>query len=284
MVDKKTSKNKIALVIGSGGIKCASAIGLWRVLQREGIEPDLLVGCSAGSLYAACIGLGFSVEKMEQLTLKIWTQEVMKDYVSNLKATQGGGLRFNERSGLVDDTYMNEQLAAVFSEYSFEDSAIPLQVVATDLNKGEQVTLTKGKIFDALRASLAIPVIFPPHEVDGRLLTDGGASDPLPVDVAIREGAELIIAMGFTLSYRNRMRSITAVQAQMTNIYMNNILRATFAFHNLAHHSEIIPFMPEFEEPLGMFDTDKLPEIIAVGERTAEEQLPYIKRFLSDGV
>jgi len=276
------SKNKIALVIGSGGIKCASAIGLWRVLLREGIQPDLLVGCSAGSLYTSSIALGFDVNTMEELTLKIWTEEIMKDYVSNLKASQGGGLRFNERSGLADDTYMNDQLSEVYSKYTFEDVNIPLQIVATDLNNGEQVSLSKGNIFDAIRASIAIPIIFPPHEIDGKLLTDGGASDPLPVDVAIREGAQLIIAMGFTLSYRNRMRSLTAVQNQMTNIYMNNILKSTFAFHNLAHHSEIVPFLPEFEEPLGMFDTDKLPDIIAVGEKTAEEQLPYIMRFLSE--
>lgn len=281
MTDGNRSKNKIALVIGSGGIKCASAIGLWRVLEREGIRPDLMVGCSAGSLYAACIALGIDTETMEEWTLKIWTEEMMKGYVTNLKASQSGGFRFNERSGLVDDSYMNTQLTEFFGGHTFADVKIPLKVVATDLNEGEKVTLSEGSIYDAVRASLAIPVIFPPHEVDGRLLIDGGASDPLPVDVAIREGAQLIIAIGFTLSYRNRMRSIAAVQAQMTNIYMNNILRSTFAFHNLAHHSEIIPFLPEFEEPLGMFDTDKIPDIIKVGERTAEEQIPYIKRFLS---
>ena len=64
---------------------------------------------------------------------------------------------------------------------------------------GEKVALSEGSLFDAIRASLAIPIIFPPWEVDGRLLIDGAVSDPLPIDVAIQDGADIIIAMGFPL-------------------------------------------------------------------------------------
>jgi NTE family protein len=70
-----------------------------------------------------------------------------------------------------------------------------------------------------------------------------------------------------------------AVQAQLNSLYMNNILKATYAFHNLAHHAEIIAIVPEFEKPLGMFDTDQLPYIIAEGERGAQEHLPYLERL-----
>ncbi|MBI3157992.1 MAG: patatin-like phospholipase family protein [Chloroflexi bacterium] len=274
------NSKKVSIVIGSGGIKCAAAIGLVKVLEAEGIPIDLVVGCSGGSMYAALIAAGVTAEAMQERTLFLWTSEIMKDYTSNLKATQDGSLRFNERSGLVDDSVMNERLHAAFDEYRFEGLARPLRLVATDLMRGERVVLEKGSLFDAVRASLAIPLIFPPWEVNGQLLVDGAAVDPLPVDVAIQEGAEVIIAMGFMLSNRGRMRSMTAVQQQLNNIYMNNLLKATYAFYNLAHHAEIFPILPDFEEPLGMFDTDKLPDIIARGEAAARAELPRIVRLL----
>ncbi|TAK11696.1 MAG: hypothetical protein EPO32_11395 [Anaerolineae bacterium] len=275
------TRKKVSIVIGSGGIKCAAAIGLVKVLEEADIPIDLVVGCSGGSMYAGLIAAGKSAEEMQERTIFLWTTEVMKDYTSNLKATQDGSLRFNERSGLVDDSVMNTRLEETFGQIFFENLKRPLLLVATDLMTGERVVLNKGSLFPAVRASLAIPIIMPPWEVDGALLVDGAAVDPLPVDVAIQEGADVIIAMGFMLSNRGRMRSMTAVQQQLNNIYMNNILRATYAFYNLAHHAEIFPILPDFEEPLGMFDTDKLPDIIARGEAAARAELPHIQRLLA---
>ena len=245
---------RVALVIGSGGIKCAAAIGMWRVLQAENIHVDSVVGCSGGSMYGAFIAKG---------------------------ASKDGSLKFNERSGLVDDAVLNKNLTEAYGSLSFSDLHIPLKVVATDMFSGEKVILSDGGLFDAIRASLAIPIIFPPWDAGGRLLIDGAASDPLPIDVAIQDGADIIIAMGFTLGYRSRMRSMTAVQEQLNSIYMNHILNATFAFYNLAHHAEIFPILPEFDEPVSMFDIDKIPDMIECGEQATRAQMPHIKRLLA---
>jgi len=147
---------------------------------------------------------------------------------------------------------------------------------------GEKVILSEGSVFDAIRASIAIPLIFPPWEVNGRLLIDGAASNPLPIDVAIQDGADIIIAMGFPLSYRKRFRSMTAVQEQLNSIYMNNILTSTYAFYNLAHHAEIFPIIPEFDGALSMFDVDKIPDVIERGAQATQKQLPHIKRLLAN--
>ena len=274
------TKKRIALVIGSGGIKCTAAIGLWRVLEKENIAIDSLVGCSGGSMYAAMIAKQASVDEMEKLSVAMWTSDIMQGYTANLKASKDGTLRFNERSGLVDDSVLNQNLERVFGKISFSDLYLPLKIVATDMFNGEKVILSEGNVFEAIRASVAIPIIFPPLEVEGRLLIDGAASDPLPVDVAIQDGADIIIAMGFPLDYRDRFRSITAVQEQLNSIYMNNILTSTYAFYNLAHHAEIFPVIPEFDEVLSMFDVDKIPEVIERGEQTTRVQLPHIKKLL----
>ena len=273
---------RIALVIGSGGVKCAAAIGLWSVLSEAGIAVDSVVGCSGGSLYGAAIAAGWSSERMRSLSESLWTGDVMQGYRENLKASRDGTLRFNDRSGLVDDTVLNRNLEEIYGDLDFGDLGLQLKLVATDLHLGEKVVLSTGLVREAIRASIAIPIIFPPWEIDGRILTDGGASDPLPIDVAIQDGADVIIAMGFTLSYRTRLRSMTAVQEQLTSIHTNNILNATYAFHNLAHHAEIFPIIPELDEQVSMFDVDKIPTVIEKGAAATREQLPHIARLLAD--
>lgn len=278
--DVMTEQPRLALVVGSGSVKCAAALGLWKVLQREQIELDMLVGCSGGSLYAAGIALGEDVDQFTENTLHFWTADVMSGYASNLRAAMSREVRYTERSGLIDDGPIWDRLHGVYGDNLIEDTTTPLYIVATDFYSGEKVVLRRGRLVDALRASIAIPMIFPPWEVDGQLLTDGAVSDPLPVDVAIKEGAHIILTMGFELTLRSRMRSFNAVQTHLNAVYMNNILRATFAFYNAVHHAEIVTLWPEFGQEISSFDVDKIPHIIEMGEKAAEEHLPYLKRLL----
>ncbi len=281
MVSDSGTKKGITLVIGSGAIKCAASIGMWQILVEENIQVDMVVGCSAGSIYGAGIALGMSVEEIKMWSERTWTTELMQDYIINLKASKDGTLKFTERSGLVDDSILNSRLTDIFQNKTFSDLKKQFVVVATDMMNGEKVSLSSGKLFDAIRASVALPLIFPPWEIDGKLLVDGAASDPFPIDTAIQNGADIIIGMGFSIDYRKRFRSLTAVQEQMTAIYMNNILKSSFAFNNLAHHSEIFTIIPEFEESLSMFDVHKIPQIIERGAEATRKQLPHIKSLLS---
>jgi NTE family protein len=281
MMVEQGNKPKVGLVIGSGSIKCAAALGLWKVLERNGIGLDMVVGCSGGSIYAAGIAFDDEIAQVEETTLRLWTQDLMSGYASNLRAAMTGKTRFTERSGLIDANESRERIASIYGERNFAETVIPLHIVATDLMTGEPVILSQGRVMDAIRASIAIPMVFPPYEVDGRLLLDGAVSNPLPVDVAIKEGCSIILAMGFELDYRRRMRSFNAVQSHLNAIYINNILRAKYAFYNLAHHAEIIPILPSFERKIGNFDGAQLPYIIELGEREAEVQIPYLKRLLA---
>ncbi len=276
------TKRKVALVIGSGAIKCAASIGMFQVLEEEDIEVGLVVGCSGGAIYGVGIAAGMPLDDIQKLSNSTWTKDLMQDYMVNLKASKDGSLKFNERSGLVNDTYLNEKLKSISGGRLFSDLKIPLIVVATDMMDGEPVELAEGDIFSSVRASLAIPMIFPPWEVNGKLLVDGAASNPLPIDVAIQNGADVVLAMGFTIDYRSRFRSLTAVQEQMSSIYMNNIFKNAYAFHNLAHHSEIFPIIPEFDSTISMFDIHKMPHIIERGREATLEQLPHIKRLLKE--
>ena len=275
-------KPRIALVVGSGSVKCAAALGLMKVLAREKIDVDMVVGCSGGAIYASLIALGWSVEQATDATLKMWTNEVTakRSKRAILQLALPFLFKFDESFGLIDDTLINRRFAEGFQGATFAETKIPLFVTATDLYNGEQVVMSEGSVADAVRASISIPYIFPPHKINGRYLVDGFQSDPLPVGVAIKEGADIIIAMGFESPYQERVTSLMRYNFQISSVTSNNLLKTNFAFHNLAHHSEIIPILPEFKYRVKLFDTDKLPYVIEEGERAAEAQLPHIKRLL----
>jgi NTE family protein len=273
-------QKSVALVIGSGGVKCAAALGLWKTLQQADIDVSMAVGASGGSLFAAVIALGFDLQAAQRMTIDFWNNDLMEGYTSNLRAALSGEKHFTEFSGLINDQLVYERLANVFGEHTFAETQCPLFIVATDLYTGEEVILSSGRILDAVRASIAIPMIFSPWQVGDRWLVDGAASDPLPIDVTIREGGEPIVAMGFDLPVRSRMRSYAAVAGHFNSLYMNNILKASFAFHNLAAQSEVVLILPEFESEIWSFDGKMIPYVIEEGARATERQLPYIRRLI----
>lgn len=281
MTAQKT-KPRTALVIGSGSVKCAAALGLMKVLERENIAVDMVVGCSGGAIYASLIALGWPVEKAIEATLSMWTREVTskRSTKAMLQLVLPWIFKFNETFGLIDDALIDRRLRAGYDGATFAQTRIPLFVTATDLYNGEQVVISEGSVAEAVRASMSIPYIFPPYKLDGRYLIDGYQSDPLPIGVAIKEGADIIIAMGFESPYQEQITSLMRYNFQISSMTSNNLLKTNFAFHNLAHHSEIIPILPEFKHRIKLFDTDKLPYVIEEGERAAEGQLPHIKRLL----
>jgi NTE family protein len=276
------NSKRVALVIGSGSVKCAAAIGLQNVLRREGIEFNMLVGCSGGSLFAALMALGCEPQTMSNLAQQLWTRDVTSrhSYRDFLSILFPGLLKFSENFGLVDDRRAMERLRIAFGDKTFADVGTPLYIAATDFLNGDQVVMTQGRLVDAIRGSIAMPYIFKPFRVDGRLLVDGYLSDPLPVGIAIKEGADIIIAMGFEAPYQTRINSLPRFSFQISSIMSNNLFKANYAFHNLAHYGEVIPIIPEFKQRVGLFDTEKIPYVIQEGERAAEEQLPYLKQLL----
>ena len=275
---------RVALVIGSGSVKCAAVLGLQKVLRREGIDLDLVVGCSAGSIYAALMAAGHDPDVSAEMTKRLWTRDLTseKDRMSLLRAVFPRLFGFDSSFGLRKDAKAMKQLRNAYGDMQFSDAKIPLFITATDFATGDQVVLSSGNVVDAIRASIGIPYIFKPWTVDGRQLIDGFMSDPLPINVAIREGANVIIAMGFESPMQTKINSVGRFSFQLSSIMTNNLLKSRYAFHNLTHHSEVILIVPEFEQRVRLFDTEKIPYIIEVGERAAEQQIPYLRRLLAE--
>jgi NTE family protein len=277
-----TGRRGVAVVIGSGSVKCAAALGLVNALRRADIAIDMLVGCSAGCLYATLLASGRTTADAAQMTRELWTSSITERHNRGawLKAAFPRLFNFDARFGLRDDTLIMERLHAAFGDMRIESMKIPLHLAATDFATGNQAVFSSGPAIDAIRASIAVPFLFSPWPINGRLYIDGYMSDPLPVGVAIREGADVIVAMGFDSPYQERISNAGRFAFQVSAILSNNLLKSQFAFHGLAHHAEIIPIIPEFTQRIRLFDTEKIPYIIEEGERAAEAQIPYLSRLL----
>ena len=155
---------------------------------------------------------------------------------------------FDARFGLRDDRLIMERLNAAFGDLRIEAMSTPLHLTATDFANGNQAVFSSGRAIDAIRASIAVPFLFSPWPIDGRLYIDGYMSDPLPVGVAMREGAEVIVAMGFDSPYQEHISTAGRFAFQVSAILSNNLLKSQFSFHGLAHHAEIIPIIPQFNQ------------------------------------
>lgn len=275
----------VSLVVGSGSVKCAAAIGVVKALSEAGIGIERVVGCSAGAIYAAMVALGHSADESRDATMRLWTKEItsVRNTFGLLRAIAPRTFGFRaDNFGLRDDRKVMQRLSAQFGDRRIEDAGIPLHITATDFANGELVELSRGRIVDAIRASLSLPFAFEPVRLDGKLLVDGYLADPLPVSVAMKHGARVIVAVGFESPFQEEVRSAGRYAFQLSAIMSNNLLKSRFAFHSVAHHSEVIAILPEFRQRIRLFDTEKVPYIIEEGERAAREQVGYLRQLLAE--
>ena len=284
MSSNPVRRRKVALVIGSGGIKCVAAIGIWKVLCEADIPVDMVIGCSGGSVIGANIALGYTPEKMTRNAQHLWTADITRK-VDALSLWSILNLRrgdFNKQIGIFDDAVMSRNIVrSIGEETSFADTLLPFFCLATDFHTGDAVVLSQGPLARAVRISSGIPVIFRPLEWQGQLLIDGGLSNPLPIDIAIQQGADIIIAVGFETPAQPSVSTPGNYAMQMFNILINQLLAKSFAFYNLAHHSEIIMIIPEFPESIRVNEASKIPFIIEQGEKEARHQISYIRELLA---
>jgi len=274
---------KVALVLGAGGIKTACHIGLLRVLQRENIPIDLVVGSSGGSLFGASYALGIEAAQIEHWVRVYWRSELFRDYGYRqlVKMLSPRRFRFDENFGIIKGEQILATFTKLFGDLSFADTRMPLRVVASDLLRGEPVVLQRGPLKEAIRASISMPVFFQPHRVDGRYLVDGALCAPLPLDVAIEEGAEVILAMGFANRPHEKIDSPLRLVTQLMKISGTQLHRTTLAYHACNPNVEVIPMELELESALGMRDVHEIPRLVDLGEEIATRRLEHIQRTIN---
>ncbi|QAU24541.1 serine protease [Dyella sp. M7H15-1] len=180
-----TRKPTVALALGAGGAKGLAHIGAIEELEAQGFQIVAVAGCSMGALIGGIYAMGkldvyrdwvCSLDKFDVLKLVDWSFSF-----------SGGGLIKGEK--------IIGTLLDLIGDTRIEELPIDFTAVATDIEREREVWLSRGSLFDAVRASIAVPTLLRPHSIDGRLLVDGALLNPVPVTPLIRDPADYLFAV-----------------------------------------------------------------------------------------
>lgn len=177
---------KIGLALSGGAARGIAHIGVLKALEEESIPVDMIAGTSAGALIGACYAKKRNCSALEDLALGADWRMVAR-LVDIYLILLG--------KGFVHETKIKSILNSIIGDVNFEDLEIPLAVVATDLQSMEEVVISKGPVLEGVRASISMPVMFPPAKWGNRFLIDGGVVNPLPVNVVRNMGATIVVAV-----------------------------------------------------------------------------------------
>jgi NTE family protein len=249
------------------------------VLQREGLVPDLIVGCSAGAMFGALIAAGHDADEAVRIATTLWSADVTRQRrwaaIPQMLWPRLG--RFDADFALRDDRLVMQRLKQAFGDVPIEALPMALRVTSTDAATGERVVLRSGSLVQALRASIALPFMFKPALIGGRRLIDGFVADPLPVSAAT--DAHAVLALGFESPMPYRVDGPSRMLAQVTSALTNNLMQARLAEAS-AGGARLLSLVPRLERRVGLFDTAAMPYLVDVGRHATEAALPAIRALL----
>ena len=185
-MEKHSAKYKtIGLALGGGAAKGIAHIGVIKALEKAGIGIDYISGTSMGALVGGYYAVTKDICGLEKLMLNIRKKDIfsLNDII---KKRSGAFFRGDN---------IAEKLKEELGNIKIEDCKIPFVAIATNVKNGDEVLLKSGNLVDAIRASIAVPIIFSPVEIDGKLLMDGGLVNPVPADAVRDLGAEFVVAV-----------------------------------------------------------------------------------------
>ncbi len=250
---------KVALVLGGGAARGFAHVGVIRVLERQKIPIDLIVGANTGSLIGALYADRMSASDLERIALKLEERDIF-DYHF-----------INPTQGFVRGDRLEDFVAKNLSIDDLERLKIPFAAVATDIQKGETVVLKSGSAARAVRASNAIPGIFTPVAYQGKFLADGGVLDNVPVEAARKMGADIVIAVD--------LGGEGGEEAQVNNIF-DAIVRSLYLAAREKSEAQLkradVAIRPKLANT-GLMDFSRKKELIALGMDAAEKALPAIR-------
>lgn len=240
---------KVALVLGGGGAKGAATVGVLKYVEQSGVPIDMVVGTSIGSIVGGMYSLGYRSEQLDSL---FRTQEWMDMFAGSL---MGDSIvrALRNLTGNLDET-------------KFDSLPIPFRCVAVDIRRMQEVVLTEGDLAQAMRASMAIPLIFKPVRMGNMRLVDGGVLNNLPVDVARNMGADIVIAVDLTVNKHEGERP-SIFRPDLRKYHQNRLDADVYINPDLQGYGAH-DFKPQ-----------RIAEMIALGEKAGKHALKELKKL-----
>jgi NTE family protein len=286
---------RIGLVLSGGGARGAAHIGVLRVLEELHVPVDIIVGTSMGAIVGASYASGNTLDEMESAlprltTRRLFTDDPARDEMSMRAKHEdlvpfigpqfglgADGLRLPR--GAVSGVALEAELRSLVrlkGERDFNTLPIPFRAIATDITTGQMTVFNHGDLAKAIRASMAVPGLVAPLDLDGKLYVDGGLTRNLPVDVARAMGADVIIAvnLGTPLLRREQLGSVIGISAQMLAILTEqNVQRSIRELQ-----PDDILIAPELGD-FSAADFDNMPSIVPIGVEATRKMADRLSRY-----
>jgi NTE family protein len=277
---------RIGLALSGGGAKGLAHIGVLKVLEEAQIPVHMLAGTSMGGIVAAIYAAGRSAAELEQIARSLRLLDIVQ--------------RDRTYTGLIGNAKIGKRLReALGGDPTFDQLKLPLALVAVDLETGEEVIIREGSVVEALLATMAVPIIFPPAEWRGRLLVDGGLLNQVPFDVVRQMGAQAgtpvrVIAVHTLSAFPDRLGGeATSNKRGPESLVRLLIRRSRWAplievaerSYTIIHRRQIEQLMRQSPPDLmievalsgvELLDLDQVDVCLEAGEQAARQRLPEL--------
>lgn len=258
-MDRTANKATVGIALGAGAARGLAHIGVLKVLEREGIKIDFIAGTSAGAIIGGIYAATGNLRLMERLAMHMkW------NYLVDITVPRMGFVAGEKAARFLDILTHGKE---------FKDLLIPFAAVACDIERGEEVVISSGKVAPAIRASMSIPGIVAPARIGGRLLVDGAVLNRVPSDVVRNRGVDIVVAVsiGGRMPY-DRVNNIFEVIARSVELMELEILESRIVDADVVIEPDVMS--------IGPTRLDLAAELILRGERATENALPKIRRLL----
>jgi len=256
-------KPKVGLVLGAGSARGFAHIGVLQVLKENDIDFDFIVGSSMGALIGAVAGTGSDLYMMGKLACHFNFNSIVDISLPRL--------------GFVAGKKVEQFMRLITKNKTFAELNFPVYMVATDLIKGQKVVIDEGPLWEAARASTAIPGVFRPWRQGETWLVDGAVTSRLPIEVAREKGADIVIAVDVVFAEGKEVQ----IKNTLDVIIHSLEIMEKRIFDNLVRDQADILIQPSLGDVFSS-EFDKAEDCIARGREITLAMLPAIKECLAN--
>jgi len=284
----EAAKPKVGLVLSGGAARGLAHVGVLKALEEQGIHVDAIAGTSMGAVIGGLYASGYKIDELEKLALGIDWQEALsdeparedipfrrkqddRDFLVKQKLSFRDDGSLGLPLGVIQGQNLSLLLESLLAHSSdirdFDKLPVPFRAVATDIVSGEKVVFRKGHLPQVIRASMSIPAVFAPVEINGQLLVDGGMVDNIPVDVAREMGVDRLIVVDIGTPLRGRKQLNTVFDILNQSITLMTRSNSEVQLASLKPDDILIqPSLASF----GVTDFGRSQDIINAGYRATQ--------------
>lgn len=256
---------KFGLALGAGSAKGFAHLGVLQALEQEGLLPDMISGCSMGAVVGGIYSVGSDLTMLEKL-------------VSSINLYGYLDVQIPLATGLIKGDKLQELVRVLTHGKSFHETKTPFCCVAVDAGAAKLDVIEDGPLHEAIRASMSIPAIFEPFELDGKTYVDGGVLERVPCKALRDRGMDVVV--GVDVGYHGDAIDVSSMSLYQLMNHTINIMQ--WEMTKIRRSDADVMLVPEVLFVKGRFQTDQADACIAEGKRAALEAIPKIRALLED--